>query len=810
MSIRLLRGWILGSPPGAHSGERPSAPPGTSSITSSIRSWVPRPVPHPGAAPRLIAGLLLVGVTALGLPGRTAAQSSTYVTTGRLESVFPGADRFSRKSGDPPVYRAYRVDPDTGEETLLGFAFLTEDLPPEREGYSAPIRTLVGMDLEGVLTGIRVMSYRESLRGSRGDFLGRPGVQGQFRGKSVRDPFRVRQDVRNVTGATITTRALALGVRNAARRVAAAYLLNREGEGPAPRIGTIPMEEIEPLLWAEMVGLGLVLQVSGEVGREEPLSVSTAYLRDRAMVEAFFGPSRIDELLADVREDDPEGHLFFLGLNGPDVIIFSARRISFVQDGDTIHAERSDFTSAGRRTLGKAGGQFDRAGILVVDPALDVRRPFTFRVDLERDRGFAEGEYRAFGEEAEGGEGAAGGELDVVAAEAGTPGEAAPEGRVAEEGAVDGNAPDGERVDRDAVDRNAVDEDVADPSLTAGDGDAEVAGGGGVGARDFAAAGTASARGGNAGAAGSVRDPGFELTDDDLAGLLVEDAEEGSLLAETLAQTYWPRVISLFLLLALVTWAFIAKTKPVARWLALAGTVGFLGFVDGGFLSVSHIVAGISVGPEVFLGDLSLLILASFTVVTTLMWGRVFCGYLCPFGALQDILDRIVPDRFRRELPRAVHERALWLKYGILVLILAPAVLGLPVTVYYWFEPFGTVFFWSSSAILWAIALAILAASAIVPRFYCRYACPLGAALAVGSLASPFRIRRVEQCTICTVCERKCPTGAIAREKIDFKECVRCNECEIQLLHRTGVCQHDMDAIRPRLVQMRTPSSRGG
>lgn len=747
--------------------------------------------------PILVLLLLLLPAPALG-------QSSTYVTTGRLESVFPEADRFGDKEGDPPVYRAYRVDPATGEETLLGFAFLTEDLPPEREGYDAPIRTLVGMDLEGILTGIRVMSYRESLRGSRGDFLGRPGVQGQFRGKSIRDPFRVRQDVRNVTGATITTRAMALGIRNAARRVAAAYLLEREGEGTAPRIGTIAMEELDAMLWAEMVGRGLVLRVSGEVGREEPLSASTAYLRDRAMVEAFFGPSRIDELLARVREDNPEGHLFFLGLNGPDVIIFSASRISFVQDGDTIPSERSDFTSAGRRTRGKAGGQFDRAGILVVDPALDLRRPFTFRVDLQRDRGFAEGVYRVFGDEDEvpAAEVVAEAESTVETASPG-PADAAPD----PDGGADALAPgDGAGAEQSelAGETPAPDEAGAEVARSAAAGGAEDAAEVAPSGADGVEAGEAAAGEGELDAGTS----GFDLTEEELAGLLVEEEEEDSVLASTLAVTDWSRVVLLVLLLTLVTWAFVAKTLTAVRWIALAGTLGFLGFVDGGFLSVSHIVAGISVGPEVFLGDASLLILASFTVVTTLFWGRVFCGYLCPFGALQDLLDRVVPRRFRRELPRAIHERALWVKYGILVLVLAPAVLGLPVTLYYWFEPFGTVFFWSSSVILWAIALGILVASAVVPRFYCRYACPLGAALAVGSLVSPFRIRRVEQCTVCTVCERKCPTGAIRREEIDFKECVRCNECEIQLLHRTGVCQHDMDTVRPRLVQLSTPSSR--
>ena len=102
---------------------------------------------------------------------------------------------------------------------------------------------------------------------------------------------------------------------------------------------------------------------------------------------------------------------------------------------------------------------------------------------------------------------------------------------------------------------------------------------------------------------------------------------------------------------------------------------------------------------------------------------------------------------------------------------------------------FGTVFYLSSSPLLWSIAGGFLVASAVVPRFYCRYACPLGAALGVASFFSIFRIRRVEQCAPCKVCEHACPTGAIRGPEIDFKECVRCNICETKLLTKAGVWQ---------------------
>ena len=278
--------------------------------------------------------------------------------------------------------------------------------------------------------------------------------------------------------------------------------------------------------------------------------------------------------------------------------------------------------------------------------------------------------------------------------------------------------------------------------------------------------------------------------------------ETQTVLGRTLERTSLAEVAWMLALLALVTVAFFLKRDRL-RWVALAATFLYLGWFDGGFLSVSHITAAISVGPGVFLEDIPLLLFAVFTVVTTLLAGRVFCGFLCPFGALQDFLEKVVPRKFRRELPRALHERLWMVKYLCLAAILLPALAGSRASIFPFFEPFGTVFFLSSSVVLWGIAGAILVASAIVPRFYCRYACPLGAALAVASTVSPFRIRRVEHCDHCKVCEQACPTGAVHGPRIHFAECVRCNICETRLIEKAGVCRHDIRDVRQRLVQLK-------
>jgi len=264
---------------------------------------------------------------------------------------------------------------------------------------------------------------------------------------------------------------------------------------------------------------------------------------------------------------------------------------------------------------------------------------------------------------------------------------------------------------------------------------------------------------------------------------------------------YWAKVLPLLLIFGLVMTAFVRKDARL-RWITLSITLFYLGFFNGGFLSVSHITNTINLGPSMILSDLPLLMIVVFTLVTTLIWGRVFCSSLCPFGALQDMITRIVPRRWQRTVPAFIHDKALTVKYALLALIVIMAVVQSDISIFQYFEPFGTLFFYSTSLVLWTILILILLASAVVKRFYCRYVCPLGAALGVLSLISLRRIKRVPQCSVCKVCEHACPTGAIRNHEIDFKECVRCDICESKLIDKAGVCRHSVASLASRGVQL--------
>lgn len=135
----------------------------------------------------------------------------------RLASLFPSAASFSPKEGTPPHFKAL----DGGGETV-GYAFYTTDLEPLERGYDGPIQMLVGVDLEGVLTGVLIVRHHEPY----GYFsIETPEYAAQFVQKSVRDRFRVGADIDAVSTATITVTSATRAIRNGARRIARRFLV---------------------------------------------------------------------------------------------------------------------------------------------------------------------------------------------------------------------------------------------------------------------------------------------------------------------------------------------------------------------------------------------------------------------------------------------------------------------------------------------------------------------------------------------------------------------------------------------------------
>ena len=139
-----------------------------------------------------------------------------------LKKLFPQAVAFSPLEGTPLHFTAFAVDPKkTPNAPPIGYAFWTTDIMPNERGYHAAIHFLVGMDLQGVLTGV-VLDYDSEPYGYFS--IQPPEFVAQFKGKSIRDPFRVGQDIDAVARASITMEAATRVIRESSRTMARQFL----------------------------------------------------------------------------------------------------------------------------------------------------------------------------------------------------------------------------------------------------------------------------------------------------------------------------------------------------------------------------------------------------------------------------------------------------------------------------------------------------------------------------------------------------------------------------------------------------------
>ena len=135
-----------------------------------------------------------------------------------LKRLFPNAVAFSPLAGEPLHFKAYAADPKTNPSApTLGVAFWTTDLVPQEHGYHGPIHILVGMDMTGVLTGV-VVTYDSEPYGYFS--VEPPKFAMQFKGKNIRDPFRVGADGDAVSRASISIASATRAIRDSARMVA--------------------------------------------------------------------------------------------------------------------------------------------------------------------------------------------------------------------------------------------------------------------------------------------------------------------------------------------------------------------------------------------------------------------------------------------------------------------------------------------------------------------------------------------------------------------------------------------------------------
>jgi NosR/NirI family nitrous oxide reductase transcriptional regulator len=259
---------------------------------------------------------------------------------------------------------------------------------------------------------------------------------------------------------------------------------------------------------------------------------------------------------------------------------------------------------------------------------------------------------------------------------------------------------------------------------------------------------------------------------------------------ETWADILRPQALDLALLAAFIALAMISfrrKSVPL-KFATFAFAIGYMGFAKSYLISITNIFSVLDWNWPIFKYSLAWYLFFGFTVVSTILWGRLYCGRVCAYGALTQTLDAILPARWRVEVPRSIEKRAAWIKFGILGGVIAYYLVTHNLLIYQYTEPFW-MFGVAGTPIMWTLLAILLAATLFVRNLYCRFLCPVGATLGLLSYATVFRIKRWSECNTCRICQKACQWGAIEGPKILMTECVRCDDCE-RLYDDTTKCPH--------------------
>ena len=239
------------------------------------------------------------------------------------------------------------------------------------------------------------------------------------------------------------------------------------------------------------------------------------------------------------------------------------------------------------------------------------------------------------------------------------------------------------------------------------------------------------------------------------------------------------------------------RDKRIVEWpryafLVLA--VGFLGFYLKAQPSITQVLTWFHAllfewHWELFLSDPFVFVFWWFVIIGVFFVGRgLFCGWLCPYGGLQELAFRIAGKlglaRFQFALPKRWHDRLKWVKYAAFGVLLAVSFHSMGTAERLAeVEPFKTTFLVGVLNRSWPYALffaTLLAWAMLSERPFCKYLCPLGAGLAIPSTFRNFALKRKAECVTCHACQKGCSSQAIDDAgRIDQRECLLCLDCQI-------------------------------
>ncbi|MCO5091754.1 NosR/NirI family protein [Bosea sp. (in: a-proteobacteria)] len=720
------------------------------------------------------------------------ALAGTALAAGRVQEFlskvgpsdfFAQADRFGPAQGDPPLVPAYR-----GGE-LLGYVYLNSDFA-NATGYSGkPIHMLVGIDPRGVIRGVKLVDHKEPIV-----LIGIPEqriveAMNRLVGKDlvpVATGAERPPQVDIVSGATVTV--LVMGdsvVRSAVRLIKSGRLGAGRQPSPAasapPAVKAVDFDKSERRAWEALLGDGSVRRLSLTIGE-----VSEAFAKagsqaaadnpepgdaNDPFIELYVAPVSVPTIGRSLLGDAGYERLRARLKPGQQAIVVAGNgaysfkgsgyvrggifdRIEILQDGQSTRFRDRNHTRLG--DLAADGAPELREIALFVLPdefRLDLTEPWQLQLLVQRNVGARDKAFLDY-------------ELEYTLPERYL--------RIEQAGrppALPGPVPGGQAVSE---------EDHATP-----------------------------------------------------AGV------DTSILGGELDTPLWQRIwianavsigIAAFAILAL-TGIFFFQDALVRRpqtyvWVRrayLTFTLVWLGWYANAQLSVVNVLTFTSAlvsgfNWEFFLAAPLIFILWTAIAAALLFWGRgPFCGWLCPFGALQELTNNIaqwlkVP---QIKVPWGLHERLWPIKYIIFLGLFGLSLYSIALAeVFAEVEPFKTaiVLKFGRDWPFVIYALTLLAAGLFIERFFCRYLCPLGAALAIPGRIRMFEwLKRWPECgTPCQRCANECPVQSIHPEgQINVNECIYCMHCQ-EVYHDDHRCPHMIQVRlkRERREALSSPSTR--
>lgn len=732
------------------------------------------------AALRCLA-LILLMVAGATFDAAAAGRLEQFLTKAQPGEFFTGADRFGDIAGDPPIVPVYRGD------ELAGYVYLNSDFT-SAVGYSGkPIHILVGIEASGIVRGFKLVEHHEPIV-----LIGIPekkviaslnALIGQDLGRVADGGARPPQ-VDIVSGATVTV--LVMGdsvVRSAVRLIRSGRLGTVPGEAQpaaAAEIREVDLSKNELRDWQSLIGDGSVRSLRltvGEVseafrgaGRGRAADrPETPNAQDR-FIELYVAPVSVPtigrSLLGDAQYERlrerlkpgqqaivvaGDGAYSFKGSGYVRGGIFD--RIELLQNGQGIRFRDRNHERLG--DLAAEGAPRLREIALFVVPEefeFDVTEPWELQLLVQRSVGARDKENLSY---------------DL--------GYTLPDRYVAVK-----PAPAAQPVPATAA---APDKPSAAAPASAADGSAA-----------------------------------------DAAG------------EEPLWQRIWKMntvsigitVVALLVLTAIFFFQdWLVRRPALYRWVRrsyLAFALFWLGWYANAQLSVVNVLTFTNslvndFSWEFFLSAPLIFVLWAAVAAGLLFWGRgPFCGWLCPFGALQELTNNIaqwlrVP---QIKLPFGLHERLWPIKYVIFLGLFGLSFYSMSMAeVAAEVEPFKTAiilkFMRDWPFVVFAVGLLVI--GLFIERFYCRYLCPLGAALAIPGRIRMFEwLKRWPECgSPCQRCAKDCPVQSIHPEgQINVNECIYCMNCQ-ELYHDDQRCPHMIQVRlkREKFEALASPSMTG-